>query len=98
MRDERLKYDNSQVLDLIYDYVDDQFRKGNFDIIDAGLASLTVVHFSTDILLGILTATLPAAENLVNRPLFYRLVKEVLIMRDQVEGHGFDDTILMGLE
>ncbi len=80
-------------LDLIYDSTDQMLRDGQFDGIDLLLLQLCVKDLSTDMLLGLLTATLPARSRLQRRGDFFLDVKNSL--RDRQE---LDDGLLTGLE
>ncbi len=80
-------------LDLIYDSVDELMRSGALGQLDALLAHLAVADLSTDILLGILTATLPARTSLPARRKLFPEIEHALRGR----GHH-EDGILTGLE
>lgn len=80
-------------LDLLYDRVSHLLRSGRFDQLDFELAQITVEETSTDILLGILTATLPGRGRLRQRPDFFETVQEALVQRGELE-----DGLLTGLE
>jgi hypothetical protein len=65
-------------LDLIYDSVDELMRKGEFAQLNSLLANLSVSDFSVDILLGLLTATLPAKSRLPSRHELYEQIETFL--------------------
>jgi Arc/MetJ-type ribon-helix-helix transcriptional regulator len=80
-------------LDLLYDSVDATIRQGRFADLDALLVGLCPADHSVDLLLGILTATLPARERLQSRRGFYRDVESTLASRGEL-----DEGLLAGLE
>jgi hypothetical protein len=80
-------------LDLIYDSVDELLRSNQFPEIDAIVARVAVEDCSTDILLGLLTATLPARTKLLLRKHFFWAVDRNLKTRPEYEGG-----LLAGLE
>lgn len=80
-------------LDLIYDSIDYFMRIGRFSEIDQAISGLDVGTLSTDFLLGILTATLPAKDRLSSRSQFLRSAESALKSRDE-----YDDGLLSGLE
>jgi hypothetical protein len=80
-------------LDLIYDSVDALMRKGQFSKLDSILSGSSVANLTVDVLLGLLTATLPARNRLVSRkPMFLR-IEDTLKERGQL-----DPGLLAGLE
>ena len=80
-------------LDLIYDQTDKYFREGKFESVNQLLADVNAANYSVDILLGILTATLPAKEHLANRSAFFSAVEKAFTERGDME-----DGLLSGLE
>lgn len=80
-------------LDLIYDQIDERFRLGKFAEVDQMLANLDVTVYSIDLLLGVLTASLPGRSRLLNRPAFFSKVQETLRQRGELE-----EGLLTGLE
>src|SRR6266436_6087207 len=58
---------HNAALDLIYDSMDEMMRKGEFDSLNSLLANINVADLSVDLLLGLLTATLPAKSRLPSR-------------------------------
>ena len=80
-------------LDLIYDAVDKLMRDRQFDQLDAILAPIAVVGLSVDILLGLLTATLPAKSRLPSRGAFFNAVEQSLKRRGV-----YEQGLLTGLE
>ena len=80
-------------LDLLYDTVDELLRGQEFPRLDSILAHLEPQRYSVDILLGILTATLPARSRLPSRPNLVRESERLLRDRGDYE-HG----LLAGLQ
>jgi hypothetical protein len=80
-------------LDIIFDQIDEKLLAGNFIQVDQTLANTSPENLSIDLLLGILTATLPAKTHLKSRQLFYRQVQETLERRGRLK-----EGILVGLE
>jgi hypothetical protein len=80
-------------LDLLYDSIDETMRKGQFEQIDSILTQLPVPELSVNVLLGILTATLPAKRHLRSREKLYRDIRVTLKNRP-----GFEEGLLTGLE
>jgi len=80
-------------LDLIYDQVDALLRSGDFAQVDVVLDKVDVGSVSPDLLLGLLTATLPARTRLASRRAFFRRVEEKLKRRED-----WADNLLAGLE
>lgn len=72
-------------LDLIFARVDETFRRGDFADCDHLLRRLAVADYSTDILLGLLTATLPARSLLASRPDFYSRTEDEIQRRGEME-------------
>jgi hypothetical protein len=72
-------------LDIIYDQVDEMLLAGKFDDVDHLLGGIDVGMLSVDLLIGILTATLPARQRLANRPLFYARVEQALTERGELK-------------
>jgi hypothetical protein len=80
-------------LDMIYDAIDNAFSSGEFEQVNQFLDSVLVPTITTDILLGILTATLSAKSKLANRPAFFTKVQAEFIARGET-----DPKLLQGLE
>lgn len=80
-------------LDLIYDSVDEMMRSGDFNKLDALLTRLQLSELSTDLLIGLLTATLPARGRLATRKSFFCRVEEILRQRGE-----YENSLLMGLD
>ncbi|MEX1231932.1 MAG: hypothetical protein WEB58_16925 [Planctomycetaceae bacterium] len=80
-------------LDLVYDSIDGSLKRGQFVEVDAILEQVQVTDYSTDILIGLLTATLPARSKLQARPQFFRDVEACLLSR-----HEYEEGLLTGLE
>jgi len=80
-------------LDLIYDSVDELMRQGEFQQLDALLAGLPVAEMSVDVLLGYLTASLPARSRLPSRNALYAKTEQTLKERGELEAgllHGLE--------
>jgi hypothetical protein len=80
-------------LDLLYDAVDERMRIGEFEQLDAILSGVQPAHFAVDILLGILTATLPARGRLPSRKALCERIEQTL--KDRGE---YEPGLLAGLE
>lgn len=79
-------------LDSIYDLIDDMLIAGFFAELDGALRVIPVGQLPSDLLLGILVATLPARDCLVNRACFFEAVQGVLVGRP-----GYNSGLLDGL-
>jgi hypothetical protein len=80
-------------LDVIYDTIDDLLRRGDFGRLDHVLTEVSAADYSVDLLLGLLTATLPGKGRLPSRPKFFREVERTLKARGE-----YDPALLTGLE
>ena len=80
-------------LDLIYDTIDELMLAGKFDRLDTLLGEVEADACSADILLGLLTASLPGRSQLPSRALLYRHTERLLKERNQ-----WEDGLLNGLE
>jgi hypothetical protein len=80
-------------LDLIYDQVDEWLHRPQFDRLDSILANLPVADLSIHLLLGILTATLPAIRRLDSRTRLFQEIERVLKDRGD-----YEEGLLVGLE
>ena len=72
-------------LDLIFARVDETFRRGDFFDCDHQLQHLAVGDYNTEVLLGLLTATLPARSLLPSRPDFYSRTEAEIFRRGEME-------------
>jgi hypothetical protein len=72
-------------LDLVYDAIDEKLRNGEFQDVDSMLAALHVADLSCDLLLGVLTATLPAKSRLPSRRAVLSETESVLKRRGEYE-------------
>src|SRR5262249_46267683 len=72
-------------LDLIYATTDDWMRTGRFSELDQYISQLKVNELATDLLIGILTATLPAKKRLASRARFYVDTERILNKRGEME-------------
>jgi hypothetical protein len=80
-------------LDQLYDHFDALFHSRSYEKVDEILQSLIVESMSTTMLIGYLTATLPAKSKLSHRAAFFRSVKRELAKRGDE-----DESLLQGLE
>ncbi len=80
-------------MDLLYDRIDEMMRMNQFDRLDAVLGEALVDDLSIDVLLGTLTATLPARRRLRSRPDF--LNRTALVLRARGE---YEEGLLTGLD
>lgn len=79
-------------LDLLYEAIDERLRHGRFTDLDELLAKVSVETLSIDMILGLLTATLPATSQL---PARNRLrVEAETVLRNRGE---YEDGLLAGL-
>lgn len=79
-------------LDLIYDYVDGLARQDRLDECDIVFTSATPGSLSTDLLLAMLTATLPWKSRLRSRHRFLQSVRATFVARGESE-----ENLLAGL-
>lgn len=79
-------------LDLLYDSIDELMRTGRHSTINSIFCEISPTNLSLDLLLGILTATLPARSRLPARAKFLEAVREELRRRGEHE-----ETLLTGL-
>jgi hypothetical protein len=80
-------------LDLIFDRFDEMLLAGDFNKLDQILAQSCPENLSVDLLVGVLTVTLPARNRLDNRKGFFERVKLALQNRGELQ-----DDLLIGLE
>lgn len=80
-------------LGLIYRHMDSEMRSGHFDRISRVLSGVDVARYSVEILIGLLTATLPAKDQLDSRPEFFGRVEAYLRATGE-----YEDGLLSGLE
>ncbi len=80
-------------MDLLYDCVDELMRTGQFEALDSIIEDLIVSRLTIDVLVGLLTATLPAKSRLRSRPEFFSKTDTELRSR-----HEYEDGLLTGLE
>lgn len=79
-------------LDLVYDSVDDLMHRGKFDSCASVLSGVNVANCSVDLLVGLLTATLPARSRIPFRTEFFEAVERELRRRGEL-----DPGVLAGL-
>ncbi len=84
---ERLKNPESTdaQLDIIFGWADSMMTRGRFEDLDAAIAAYRPQEMATDILLGILTATLPGRSKLPSRAKFYDDVERLVNERGENE-------------
>ncbi|HQZ66689.1 MAG TPA: hypothetical protein PLY87_16470 [Planctomycetaceae bacterium] len=80
-------------LDLIYDRADEMLLAGEFVALDSIIEGLDVEQLSVDVLLAVLTITLPAKDKLTTRNEFFECVKRTL--KDRGE---YMEGLLTGLQ
>lgn len=80
-------------LDLLYDSIDELMRNKGLPQLDSTLANLRVSDLSVDMLLGILTATLPARSHLPSRATLFNEIEKALRGRGE-----YEEGLLTGLE
>lgn len=80
-------------LDLLYAAIDKMLRSGAFPDVDAILRDVKVADLSMNILIGLLTTTLPVRRRLPARPEFFGRVESILRQRGQLK-----EGLLAGLE
>ncbi|MEX2139713.1 MAG: hypothetical protein WD894_10655 [Pirellulales bacterium] len=80
-------------LDIIFDQIDEMLLAGEFDRVNQVLVDTHADNYSVDLLLGILTATLPAKDRFSSRPEFFRRVAHTLQSRGELK-----DGLLIGLD
>jgi hypothetical protein len=80
-------------LDIIYDNIDIMLRDRKYETVDFILKSVNPSEFSVDVLLGLLTATLPARTKLPSRSEFFGKVEGEIRNRKE-----WEEGLLTGLE
>jgi hypothetical protein len=80
-------------LDLTYDSIDQMMHQDHLNQLDGILAALAAGDLATDLLLGILTATLPAKNRLPARGRLFKEAERVMRQRGD-----YEDGLLAGLE
>ena len=84
-----------QVIDMVLDLIDSLFRYGGFMAVDNMLHDVKTEHCSGDMLLSILTITLPAKDKLQNRVAYFERVRQALIHKGLRAKEA--DEVLLGL-
>jgi hypothetical protein len=87
--------DDYKKLDNLYDNLDEHFRNGRFEVVDEILSGVDVENEHIDILLGYLTASLPARHKLVKRKEFYKKIEDKF---SKDYGYPYTADLLRGLE
>lgn len=82
-----------EALDVIYDNVDNLLTEGNFSEINKILGMVDITGLSDDVILGILTSTLPARDRLENREYFFQIAKKYMLSQGK-----FGEEIFAGLD
>lgn len=82
----------NRILDLIYDFMDDLMRKGEFEALDLYLAGIDSRNLSIETMLAMLTAILPARNCLPSRKALFQKIEMVKDRRE------LEDGLLVGLE
>lgn len=80
-------------LDLIYDRVDNLLSTGRFHDLDSILGKISLSNLTVDVLLGLLTSTLPGKTKLRFRTVFFHKVEEEIKKRGE-----WENGLLAGLE
>lgn len=70
-------------LDLVYDQVDEMMLASKFDELNQVIDALDTDGLSLDIILGVLTITLPAKSKLTARAKFFDAAKQTLMIREE---------------
>jgi len=72
-------------LDILFDWTDSMMTAGRFHDLDAAIAAYQPEQMETALLLGVLTATLPARSKLPARAKFYEDVERIVAERGEME-------------
>jgi hypothetical protein len=80
-------------LDLLFDQIDEMLLASDFSRVDRLLLETAPESLSVDLLIGLLTATLPAKDRLPNRKYFLERVERSLQERGELESG-----LLVGLD
>jgi hypothetical protein len=72
-------------LALIYRRVEEMMREPMLEALDEEIASVPAEEMGTDVLLGLLTATLPAKRKLPSRPQLFRSTRQIMKKRGHLE-------------
>ncbi len=67
---------SDEALDIVYDNIDKMLSNNNFIGVDSLLSEIDINEYSVDMLLGLLTSTLPAKNKLENRKYLLELATE----------------------
>ena len=84
---------SDSALDMLYDSIDQFMRDGRFAELNTLVESVDVESYSDDILLGLLTSTLPARTKLPSRKHVFQKIKKTLKRRND-----YEEGMLAGLE
>lgn len=90
------KNDVDQAIALIYDTLDHAFTSNKFTEVDDWMEDIRAEEYSVDILLSVLTASLPAKKSLPSRGRFFEKVRQSLMTQDI--NNSMIKLLLMGLE
>ncbi|HWD18547.1 MAG TPA: hypothetical protein VHB20_04665 [Verrucomicrobiae bacterium] len=80
-------------LDLVYDYIDNLLTNSEFNRVNSILRNVALADASSDVLLGLLTSTLPARRKLWSRSRFYNDVELEFRRRGE-----WEEGLLTGLQ
>jgi Arc/MetJ-type ribon-helix-helix transcriptional regulator len=84
--------ERSRAMDMLYDKIDELMRSGQLERLDDLLKGVREEELSADVLLGLLTATLPARNRLPSRAKVLRETERILRARCE-----FQEGLLAGL-
>ncbi len=80
-------------LDIVFDQIDEMLLAGNFSQVNRLLVDIAPEDYSVELLLGILTSTLPAKNQLPDRAEFYTRTAQTLQSRGELQ-----EGLLAGLD
>ena len=72
-------------LDVLYDRVDGLLRSNKFEALDDALGCVNTVQLTTDVIIGLLTASLPAKSKLPSRARFFATAEKTIKSRNEWE-------------
>lgn len=88
----KLDFNRDKFVDGVYDWTDELFHAGEFDIVNKWIGDIKVENIDIDFMITVLTTTLPAKSKLSNRSKFYKDVEQEIIKRGEM-----GDGLLQGL-
>jgi hypothetical protein len=77
----------------LYDRIDHHLREARFSDVDSLLAHTDIASLSTSVIVGLLTATLPAKSRLPSRANLFKAAEALIKKRGE-----WEDDLLTGLE